>query len=241
MNSACRSALVTAALAVAVAGADAAVTPSAIGHWEGAIHAPTDETAIALDVALDVDGKLVGTFSNPSQQLHDFPLRNVMIDAGAVTLELKTSDPGVQTFLGTVGDDGRSMRGEFCFSVYSVPFSLTRTGDARIPPAPRSPAVDARLVGHWKGALVVGTRQLPLLLTLTNEPDAMATGRWTAGDAVATPVAVSSDGLAVTLTSTVTPADFRGTVNSEGTEIAGTMTLGGTAQPLTFVRSVDDE
>ena len=36
-----------------------ALDPS--GHWEGAIHAPSQDVAISVDLALGRDGKLVGT------------------------------------------------------------------------------------------------------------------------------------------------------------------------------------
>ena len=55
--------------------AETAADPS--GHWEGAIHVPSGEVQVAVDVALDDAGKLAGTFSNPSQHLTGFPLWNV--------------------------------------------------------------------------------------------------------------------------------------------------------------------
>jgi hypothetical protein len=206
------------------------------GHWDGAVHTPTEDILVAVDIASE-GGNLVGTFSNPSQQLRGFPFLHVAVNGRSVTLELKTSDPGVQKFVGTLSGDGRSIEGEFLVSVFSVPFSLERTGDASIAPLPHGPAIDERLTGEWSASLSFGGQSLPLRLMLTNHIDDSATGSWAAGEAIATPVSIVSDGPTIALASTVTPVEFSGAVNADGTELSGTIKQGSIEQPLTFVRS----
>ncbi len=210
---------------------------SLAGHWEGAIHAPLEDVAVAVDVAAEAGGKLVGTFSNPSQRLNGFPLWSASADGETVKLELKTAGPGVQTFDGRLSEDGQTIKGQFLIDVHAVPFTLKRNGDARIAPPPRSAAVDAKLAGAWTGSLSFGTQSLPLTLTLTNHADRTATGTWVAGGGPATPVAIVYEGGTLTLTSPVTPASFTGTLSADGAQISGTLNEGGAPRSVVFTRA----
>ena len=141
-----RLALATALLVpAAFVRAEAPADPA--GHWEGAIHAPVEDVQVSVDLAFDGDGKLVGTFSNPGQRIAGYPLWSATVDGRSVKLDLKFSDAAVQSFDGELAADGRSMTGEFLISVYAVPFTLTRTGDAKIAATPKSPAIDSSLGG----------------------------------------------------------------------------------------------
>ena len=214
----------------------AATAADASGHWEGAIQIPSGDVRVALDLGLNDEGKLTGTFSNPAERLAGFPLWNVTADGRAVRVEIKTAGSGVQTFAGTLSVDGKAMSGDFLVSVYGVPFSLTRTGEARIEAAPHSPAVDAALVGVWSGSLDVQGKPLPVALTLTNHADGTATGNL-AADGVAIPITFAHEGRSLTLASKVAPATYSGTVSPAGTEISGTFREGALEQPLTFRRT----
>jgi hypothetical protein len=216
------------------AAADAA---SLAGHWEGSIHAPVEDIVVAVDVATDTSGKLVGTFSHPSQRLAGYPLWSVSTDGETVKLELKTAGPGIQTFDGRLSVDGETITGQFLIDVHAVPFTLQRHGEARIAPAPRSAAIDAELAGSWTGALVVGEQSLPLKLTLANHADGTATGAWAAGGAPAVPVTIKVEGGTLTLTSPVTPASFTGSLSSDGTQISGTLDDGTAPRPVIFTRA----
>ena len=52
--------------------AGTAADPS--GHWEGAIHAPSQDVTVSVDLALGRDGKLAGTVSNPGEHITGYPL-----------------------------------------------------------------------------------------------------------------------------------------------------------------------
>ena len=150
--------LSTRALVVAAAlfpaawvGADPAARLA--GHWEGAIHAPLEDVAVAIDLAADENGKLGGTFSSASQRLNGFPLWSASADGETVKLELKMADPGMRTFDGRLSDDGETITGQFLIDVHAVPFTLKRNGDARIAPPPVSAAIDAKLAGSWSGVV----------------------------------------------------------------------------------------
>ena len=78
-------ALVSAFLPAAVAGADPAARLA--GHWEGAIHAPLEDMAIAVDLAPGEAGKLGGTFSSAPQRLNGFPFFSASVDGEIVKLK----------------------------------------------------------------------------------------------------------------------------------------------------------
>jgi hypothetical protein len=224
-------------VAVFVPGAWAAADAASLaGHWEGAIHAPVEDVAVAVDVAADASGTLAGTFSNPAQKLNGYPLFSASSDGEVVKLELKTAGPGVQTFAGRLSTDGETITGEFLIDVHAVPFTLKRNGDARIVEVPKSAAIDAKLAGAWRGSLDVGGQSLPLALTMTNHADRTATGTWSAGGAPAIPIAIGYESGTLTLTSPITPASFTGTLNAEGTAISGTLREGAAPRAVVFTR-----
>jgi hypothetical protein len=207
------------------------------GHWEGAIQAPSGDVSISVDVAAGADGTFVGAFSNPGEELTGYPFANVVVDGESVRLEIKTADPGVQAFAGTIGADGQSFAGNFLVSVYSVPFSFVRRGASQLAETPASPAIDAALAGTWNATLAFGGKDLSIALTLENGADGNAIGRWSAGSATPTPIAIAADGRSVTLTSTVSPTRFAGTLSADGLELAGTFSERGAERALTFSRS----
>ena len=127
--------------------AASALDPS--GHWEGAIHAPSQDVAISVDLALGRDGKLIGTVSNPSEHITGYPLSAATVNGGDVRLEVKTGGSGAQTLAGKLGADGKnSLSGDFLVGVYSGPFEFERTGDARFAPEPNNAAIDAAFAGE---------------------------------------------------------------------------------------------
>jgi hypothetical protein len=216
-----------------------APTPAAglAGHWEGAIHTPLEDIAVGVDLAAGEGGKTVGTFSSPSQKLNGFPLWSASIDGDAVKLELKFADPGVRTFDGRMAADGLSIKGQFRIGVQAVPFTLNRSGEAQIAPPPKSAAIDAKLVGAWRGSLDIGGQSLPFALTLTNHADRTATGTWSAGGAPQIPVVIAYDNGTLTLTTPVTPASFTGSLSADGTQLSGTLNEGGAPRAVVFTRA----
>lgn len=206
---------------------------SVAGHWEGAIAVPSGELPFEVDLAVDGDGALVGTFTHPSEQLVGYPLSRASVDGGQITLEIDTGG-GTQKLVGSLSPDGQSMSGELLVSVYGVPFSFRRSGEAHIEAPPRSPAIAAPLAGDWRATLLIGNASLPVRLSLTNNADGTSSGSWASGSGVATPIKIEQQGGQLRLTSTVAPAVFSGTVSADGTEIAGTLTSGALRQSLTF-------
>src|SRR5262245_21822310 len=106
-------------LLLPLAALHTAAAADASGHWKGAIQIPSGEVLVEVDLALDASGKLVGTFSNPGDQIKGYPLASVKIDGSSVRFEIRTVGSAPQTFDGTLAADGRSLAGDFLLDVYS--------------------------------------------------------------------------------------------------------------------------
>jgi hypothetical protein len=217
--------------------AQTAIDPS--GHWEGRIQAPNMDVAVAIDLAKNAQGQLTGTFAQPSEGIKGLPLSTVALDGRSINMLLKPGTGG-GTFNGTFSADGTSLSGEFVMAEggYSLPFNLTRTGDARIVAAPKSAPIGKEFEGTWKGALDLQDRQLRVVLTMKNRPDGAASGTIVSpdGTGVEIPIAMTQQGRRLTIDVASVSSSFAGVLNAEATELTGTWTQGPSSLPLTFRR-----
>src|SRR5687768_15499831 len=216
-----------------VARAQHAPDPS--GHWQGAIHAPNQEIAIEIDLAKHANGDGVATFTGVN--IKGFPLSDVVFDGASVSFKLKVDSGGA--FTAKLSAEGTAMAGEFTSTSggYTLPFNLTRSGDAVFDPPARSPKIGKELEGRWIGTLEANGVPMRMSLALANQPDGMATGSLANLDqgALAIPVsAISQTASAVTIAVKVVNGTFSGALNAAGTELAGTWSQGTFAAPLTF-------
>jgi hypothetical protein len=130
------------------------------------------------------------------------------------------------------------MSGDFFASGNTVPFTMKRSGDARVVAPATSAPISKELEGSWNTTLEVGGMPLRLVLTLTNQPDGTATGHIVNLDqgGLRLPLTITQNAAAVTLDSTVVSSSFAGTLNPAATELTGTFTQGTFNAPLTFHR-----
>jgi hypothetical protein len=212
------------------------VDPS--GHWEGTVQVPDMELKIEVDLAKNSKGQLAGTFAQPAQGVKGLPLSTVAVEGRSVRFVIKAG-PEVSTFSGTLSDDGKSLSGEVTQGGQSLPFSLTRTGDARIAPVPKSPPIGKELVGTWNGTLDAEGRQIRLVLKMANQPDGTATGTIVSldGSGVEIPIAIAHKASNVTIDVPSVGIKYVGVLNAAGTELVGTWTQGPGELPLTFRRA----
>ena len=144
------------------------------GHWEGAIQVPGQELRIEVDLQKTAD-KWEGTISIPAQSLKAFPLSAIAVKADSVSFAMK-GVPGDPVFNGTLSKDSKTLSGDFSQGGGTIPFALTRTGEAKIDPVPKSTPVTKDLEGSWEGALDVDGKILRLTLKLANQPGGAAAG-----------------------------------------------------------------
>ena len=214
--------------------AQPAVDPS--GHWEGTIQAqPNMAMKVEIDLARNGKGELAGTFGQPARGVKGLPLSTVAVETGAVRFVLK-GGPDAATFGGTLSADGRSISGDVSQAGYTVPFTLTRTGDARIAPVPKSAAIGKELEGTWNGTLDVNGQPMRLIVKMANQPDGTATGTIVSPDGsdVEVPIAMTQKGSNLMIDVTSIGASYSGVLNATGTELAGTWTQQSSALPLTL-------
>jgi hypothetical protein len=216
--------------------AQSAVDPS--GHWEGTIETPETELRIEIDLTKGSKGELAGTFAQPAQGVKGFPLSALANEGRLVRFVLKAAEQP-STFRGELAVDGTSITGTVTQAGYTVPFTLARTGDARVTPTPKSAAVGRELEGTWRGTLAVGTKQMRLILSIANHSDGTAAGTIVSpdGSGVEIPIAITQRESRVTIDVPSVGASYVGVANAAGTELVGTWTQQGTALPLTFERA----
>ena len=213
--------------------AQTAVDPS--GHWEGTIQAPNMLVKVDIDLAKNSKGELAGTFGQPAQGVKGLPLSTVAVEGGVVRFVVK-GGPDPATFKGKLSADGASMSGDVAQAGYSIPFTLTRNGDARIAPVPKNPPIGKELEGTWNGTLEVGDKPMRLVLNMSNQPDGTASGTIVSpdGSGVEVPIAITQKASSLTIDVVSVGASFVGVLNTAGTELVGTWTQATSSLPLTF-------
>jgi hypothetical protein len=228
--------LIAAALLVVPASslrAQSAVDPS--GHWEGTIQAANTPVKVEIDLAKNGKGEPAGTFGQPAQGVKGLPLSTVTVDGGSVRFVVK-GGPDPATFQGKLSADGASMSGEVAQAGYSIPFTLTRTGDARMTPVPKNAPIGKDLEGTWNGTLDLGEKPMRIVLKMSNQSDGTASGTIASpdGTGVEIPVAITQKASSLTIDVVSVGASFVGVLNAGGTELVGTWTQGTSALPLTL-------
>jgi hypothetical protein len=217
-------------------GHQTAAAPS--GHWEGTIQAPETEVKIEIDLAANDKGNLAGTYGEPAQGVKGFPLSSVALEGRSLRFVVKGGDAPA-TFDGLLSADGRSISGTLVQRDYSLPFTMMRTGDARIAPAPKNAAIGKELEGTWNGTLELGTKPMRLVLSVANQPDGTAVGTIVSpdGSGVEIPIAIAQKASSVTIDVTSVGAAYVGVLNTGATELAGTWRQRSSTMPLTFRRA----
>jgi len=216
-------------------------TSPAAGHWEGSIQVPDKELNIQLDLAQSEKG-WSGTITIPQQNVKAFPLA-VTIEANAVTAVMK-GIPGEPTLQGTVSADRQTLSGNFSQGGGTIPFKVTRTGDAKIQPPVKSTPIDRQMEGAWEGTLNAPSgKVLHLLLKLANGSEG-ATGSMVSVDqgGVDIPIAtITQQQSRIKLELPTIGGSYRGDIATDYSQISGTWSQGGGSLPLVFRRPAKKE
>jgi hypothetical protein len=228
------------ALLLSTISAQPASDPS--GHWEGSIQSPLGELAFEIDLAKHGAGEFVGALNQPSEHITGLPLTNIAFDGQSLRFQIKGGH-GERAFKGTISADAKSISGDYSQGGYKIPFSITRTGDARFEAPVQNAPISKELEGTWNGTLDANGKQLRAVLTLSNQPDGTASGNIiTVDDGLEIPIAtITRHASTVTLDLKVVGASFSGALNPDATELAGTYTQGSIVLPVTFRRSTATE
>jgi hypothetical protein len=212
------------------------VDPS--GHWEGTVDAPKMAVIIEIDLAKNGGGDFDGTFGTPAQNLKGLRLSAIAVEGRSISFQV-AGTPGERAFKGALAADGESISGDYTQAGYSMPFRLTRSGAARIDPLPGNAAVGKALEGTWRGTLDLNGVQRTFVLTVSNRLDGTALGTMlNVEEGLEIPVAtIVQKGSEVSLSMAAVGVSYSGSLNADGTELAGTVSQGPAAAPLTFRRA----
>jgi hypothetical protein len=216
----------------AAARAQTAVDPT--GHWEGIVQVPGMDIAFQIDFTKNGGDAVIGTVNIPAEKLAGLPLRSVVVEGRSIRFQARTD----QYFDGTIVEEGRSISGSYHVDDAAVPFTMTRTGDARMAPPTTSAPIGKELEGRWTATMNVGGG-MRLVLTMQNHEDGTSSGIIENQDqgGLQIPVKIEQDGTRVVLDITVVGGSFAATLNASGNELAGTYTQKGKSVPLTFTRA----
>lgn len=205
------------------------------GHWEGTIDTPDGDLKILVDLKNDAEAGWIGAISIPQQNLAMFRLRDIKIKDNVVAFGMKV--PGDPVFEGTLAKEGGKITGDMTQSGNTMPFSLTRTGDAKVEKPPRNAPLPAELTGTWEGALEAKGKQLRLRFVLSNQGGA-ATGTLISLDQNNAEFPFERIALAegkLTLEVPIIRGSFTG--EPKGNQLAGTWTQGPNSMPLTLTKA----
>lgn len=230
--------VLTATIGFAQAPASAPAAADPTGHWEGTVDVPGMPLAIEVDITKNAAGALTGTFGQPAQSVRGLPLTTVTADGRTVTFVLKAG-PAPSTFKGTLSEDGKTMEGTLDQAGRSLPFKVTRTGDAVVMAAPKNAAVAREFEGTWNGTIDAGARQMRVILTMANQADGTATGSIASpdGSGMEIPIGMTQKDKTLTVDVPSIGGSFVGTINADGTELSGTWTQAAGSAPLVFKKA----
>jgi hypothetical protein len=205
------------------------------GHWEGAIQVPGQELKIEVDLS-GAGEKWEGTITIPAQGVKGLPLSGLAVSGESVSFALG-GIPGEPRFKGTVSKDAKTLSGDFSQGGGTVPFSVTRIGEAKIVRPPASTSVTKDLEGSWEGAVDINGTILRLVVTLTNQPNSVATGTLTSVDqgGVVIPIAaVVQTDAHLKLVVPAVVGNYEGDLKDG--QLTGTWTQGPNSWPLVLKR-----
>jgi hypothetical protein len=133
----------------------------------------------------------------------------------------------------TLGPDG-SMKGTISGPT-SQPVEFKRTGEAKVELIPASPAVSKELEGDWEGALESPNGGFRMVFHFKNQPDKTVMTTFDTPNATNLPLNdVKQTGQKVEFGMRIAHGAFQGTLNKEGTEVAGQFAHEENTVPLTL-------
>ena len=204
------------------------------GHWEGTIDVPNGPTRLALELAKNAKGVWIASLGVPEQKITGLRVTDISVVGSELRFAVRDL-PGSPAFELTLVDG--KLKGALLVQALSLALEMQRTGEAKVDIAPPSPAVSKELEGDWEGLVPVPNGQgLVIIIHFKNQPDQTveATIDSPGQDAIGLPLkAVAQKGAVVEFAVGV-GGRYKGTLNKEGTEIAGEWTQRQAAAPLTL-------
>jgi hypothetical protein len=202
------------------------------GHWEGHLTRDGSQSIrVSLDLEKNAKAEWVASMGLPSDHKTGLVVKDVVVNGNSVkflALELMSTRFDLNlapdgTMKGTISGPGSQ----------SVEFK--RTGEAKVELIPASPAVSKDLEGDWEGSLTTPNGPFRMVFHFKNQPDKTVLTTFDTGNATGLPLNdVKQTGQKVEFGMRIAHGSFRGTLNKEGTELAGQFTHEENSVPLTL-------
>lgn len=207
----------------------------AAGHYEGMIQSPDREAKFSIDLEKTAAG--YSGYLSMVQGPRELPLE-LVVNGDSVTFKLKVPNP--PSFEGKWDKAANTIKGTVTGPNGSVPFELTRTGEARKINITPSTPLGPEFVGTWEGTLQAGGRSLRLQVHLKQGPDGKAQGHMVSLDQGASEIVITTitqEGNKLEFEVRMVNGAYKGTLNEAKTEITGEWTQGGRTLPLNLKKA----
>jgi len=202
------------------------------GHWEADITGDGGQRIrVSLDLAKNAKSEWIASMGLPSENKSGLVVREVVVNGKSVkfvALELMSTP-----FDLTLGPDG-NMKGTISGPA-SQPVEFKRTGEAKVDLIPASPAVSKELEGDWEGSLKMPNGGFRMVFHFKNQPDKTVMTTFDTANATNLPLNdVKQTGQKVEFGMRIAHGAFQGSLNKEGTELAGQFTHEANSVPMTL-------
>jgi len=207
------------------------------GHWEGALAVPNREIGLSLDLAKDTKGEWIASMGLPAQNLTGLVVMDCSVKGKSV--KFVAVELMMAKFELTLGENG-VLKGTISSPQGPAPISFKRTGDAKVQAIPPSPAVSKELEGDWEGVLQGPGISFRMVFHFRNQADQTVFAtfenldgpggngmRFSLND-------VKQSGASVEFGMRIAHGSFKGSLNPEGTELAGQYTHDASSVPMTL-------
>jgi hypothetical protein len=202
------------------------------GHWEAEVKGDgSQRIRVSLDLDKNPKSVWIASMGLPADHQVGLVVQDVTVNGNSVkfiAVELMMAP-----FDLTLGPEG-TLNGTISGRA-SQPVEFKRTGEAKVELIPASPAVSKQLEGDWEGSLQMHNRAVHMVFHFKNQPDKTVMATFGTGNAADLPFNnVKQTGQKVEFGMRVAHGRFEGTLNKEGTEVAGQLTHEETSMPLTL-------
>ena len=202
------------------------------GHWEADITGDGPQRIrVTLDLAKNAKSEWIASMGVLSENKTGMVVKDVVVNGQSV--KLVAVDLMMTAFDLTL-EPGGSMKGTIS-SPASQPVEFKRTSEAKVELPPTSPTVSKALEGDWKGSIATPNGSARLVFHFKNQPDQTVAATVDDDNRVGMPVSnVKQTGQKVEFAVDAEHCTFQGTLNKDGTELAGQLTVGPNPTPLTL-------
>ena len=203
------------------------------GHWEADIIGDGPRTnRVTLDLAKNAKSEWIASMGVPSQNMTGMVVKDVAVNGKSV--KFVAVELMMASFDLTLGPEGNMKGTVFGHSAHPVEFK--RTGEAKVELIPASPAVSKELEGDWEASIQSPGGAVRLAFHFKNQPDKTVAATMDSNNNMGMPLNdVKQTGQKVEFGIKIAgDATFEGTLNKEGTELAGQLNAGPTPMPLTL-------